>query len=187
MDHDLASQLSTQLANLTALMSTIIAMVAVMIGVVLGNAFLAYLNRLASKLLGVKLDANTALTATSLVSSGNLPKSAPCIPAVAKALSDSPQSCQSAITYADTAISKAHETMEERNIPIQSQELLVKKMQVMIADLIAKEARHNANNIENAKVWAAEAERLKAEMAAIKANNQTTRENIRGESGGKIG
>lgn len=120
-----------------------------------------------------KIDGNTALCATSLVSGGTLPKTAPCIPAVAKALSETRASCESSTAYADKAVLTAHEAMEKANIPIQSQDLLVQKLMKEIADLIAKEARHNANNVENNKVWAAEVERLKAKLIEVETKLET--------------
>lgn len=160
-------------ARLVNQLELLVGLILVTITIGLANIVLTYLNRMISKILGTKMDGNTTLCATHLVSSGTLPVAAPCIPAVAKALSETQADCQSSITYADTAISKARETMEKSNIPIQSQDLLIKRLVKEIADLIATEARHNANNVENSKVWAAEVERLKAKVAGIEHKTST--------------
>lgn len=125
-----------------------------------------------------KLDGNTALCATSLVSSGNLPKAAPCIPAVASALSsqtgrDGVAACE----YAAKATAVAHATMEREGIPIQSQDLLVQKLRSVIAestsadliqDVRVREERHAVNNAAWVKVLKEEVDRLKAEMAEVR-------------------
>lgn len=108
-----------------------------------------------------KIDGNTALTATSLVSSGNLPKAAPCIPAVAKAVSGSVPACQNAVDYATIATNVAHDTMSREGIPVQSQDLLVDKLRSMLEETATKEARHNEANAAQLKVLRDEIERLK--------------------------
>lgn len=114
-----------------------------------------------------KLDGNTALCATQLVSSGNLPKAAPCIPEVAKALSADAASSKSACEYATAATAVAHDTMAREGIP-QAHDVLVQKLAAMLEETRAKEERHNQRNAENAKVWEAELERVKAEVSALK-------------------
>lgn len=192
MDHDLASQLTT----LTSQLAAIITMTAILIGIGIGNVLIAYLNRLLSKLLGTKLDGNTALCATSLVSSGNLPKSAPCIPAVAKALSGDQH--ESSCEYAAKATAVAYETMVREGVPIQGPDVLVEKLRAAIVETITREGmtfshqedlfgkmhemlvrtqrasertaeteqRHNTNNVKQIEANMEEIARLKAIIAA---------------------
>lgn len=136
-----------------------------------------------------KIDGNTALCATTLVSSGNLPKAAPCIPAVAKAISQ-PGAATSACEYVATATAEAHDTMEREGIPIQSQDLLVKKLHAMLVETQkradkaeeqiedtqeqveearAAEKRHNENNMLHVKGLHEALDKMKADMAALKA------------------
>lgn len=133
--------------------------------------------------LQTSMDGNTALCATSLVSNGTLPKAAPCIPAVAKAVSSTVKGCEDSADYATTAIAVAHETMTRENIPIQSQELLVDKLHAKIAenqtkieDTATKEARHSENNAAWVKLLREEMERMKVEMAAMKSEPKTISE-----------
>lgn len=126
--------------------------------------------------LQTSLDGNTALCATNLVSSGNLPHAAPCIPAVAKAISSTAAGCSDAATYAQAATTVARETMRAEGIPIQSQDLLVDKLHAKISenrekveDVAAKESRHNERDAENAKNLLELVAKLQRDMDAMKA------------------
>lgn len=120
-----------------------------------------------------KIDGNTALCATNLVSSGNLPKAAPCIPAVANAINsqtskDGVEACE----YAAKATAVAHETMEREGLPINSQDSLLDKLRTMIdetslnqiEDVRLREERHNKNNLDWIEALRKEIDRLKAEI-----------------------
>ncbi len=142
--------------------------------------------------LQTSMDGNTALTATALVSSGSLPNAAPCIPAVAKAVSSNGDGCRSAVDYAVIATNVAREKMASEGIPIQSQELLVDKLhakisesqarieenQAKIDDTAAKEARHSENNAAWVKSLQNQLERLQNEMDAMKAGRSSVAASI---------
>ncbi|HWH80527.1 MAG TPA: hypothetical protein VNT76_24265 [Candidatus Binatus sp.] len=129
------------------------------------DAIRAWANRRFQKRIETKMDGNTALCATTLVSSGNLPKAAPCIPAVAKAVSSTPSACESAVEYATNATAVAHQTMEREGIPIQSNDLRVKTLQATIEEIRIKEERHAENNAAWNKQLREDLEWLKSELA----------------------
>lgn len=133
-------------------------------------------NRKFQRRMETKMDGNTALTATSLVSSGRLPEAAPCIPSVAKAVSESNEACASAVEYATTATAVAHATMAKEGIPIQSQDLLVEKLHAKIVATQSQadetkntEARHAQNNAQWVRVLNERLDAMKGEIEAMKA------------------
>lgn len=134
-----------------------------------------WINGKARARLQTAIDGTATLTATNLVSNGNLPRAAPCIPAVAHAVSQNIKGCRDAVDYATTATNVAHATMEREGIPIQNQELLVKKLKSALDDTraqadetAAKEARHSENNTAWVKLLREEMERLKIDFASLK-------------------
>lgn len=127
-----------------------------------------------------KIDGNTALTATGLVSSGNLPESAPCPAAVAKAVSKNNGDPVTASEYAKTATDTAQATMKRENIPVQNQALLVNKLHDMLVctartaeETRVKEERHSENNAAWVKTLREEMDRLKAEMQSMKSEGHS--------------
>jgi len=118
-----------------------------------------------------KLDGTAAMTATSLVSSGRLPKTAPCPPEVARAINSA--DAKSADDYVSLAMAVAHDKMTQEGIPPQTQELLVDKLRTMIEETRQKEERHTQNNAMFFKMLKDEIERLKEKMAAKEVVQET--------------
>ena len=127
-------------------------------------------NGIARQRMENKIDSGVAMGATSLVSSGRLPQAAPCIPAVAAALSNKPDSkdVKSAEEYVKLAICVAHDVMTREGIPAQSQDLLIEKLKKMIEETQAKEQRHTENNTAWIKTLREEIDRLKVGMPNTK-------------------